>query len=1368
MPNTCLDRQVLEQFLLGQLEGEDLERVAQHVEQCGPCIAILYTLRGEDTLVEVLRDPAASEEATSEDLERLIARLRGLCPPANLSDTSVTDPALLPALPYREETTQEFYDFLAPPLATDEIGRLGTYRVLKVLGVGGMGVVFHAEDPQLQRPVALKTLKPILAASPAARRRFLREARATAALVHEHIVAILHVGEDRGIPYLAMPLLAGETLQARLKREGKLPLSEVLRIGLEVAEGLTAAHQGGIIHRDIKPANIFLTQAPSPPPLSPEAAARGAGLSLAAASGERGGGEGAGPVKILDFGLARAVSDEVHLTQSGLIVGTPAYMAPEQAHGEAQDARCDLFSLGAVLYHLCTGEAPFKGANTMGILRSLEMDRPKAPHLLNPAVPPALSELILQLLAKRPQDRPATARAVVEALDSIQRGRTGVAPSRRRRLALRASALLAGVILLGLFFSGGGPQEEGNGGRPRGETVQLFAPAVHHSAGLYPNAVTVADFNGDGKLDLAVTNVHSHSVSVLLGKGDGTFQPPRTSPAGEWFASSVTVGDFDGDGKPDLVVANSGSHTISVLRGKGDGTFHVPVQYGVGTSPNYVAVADLNGDGRPDLVVSHASGNVSILLGKGDGTFRDAVNVSTGAGNSASHVAVADLNGDGKPDLAVAINGGVSILLGNGDGTFHKPVLYHGPEGGSGHSVAIGDFNGDGKLDLALSCSQGLVLVLLGRGDGTFHKPVELTVGALPHTVVVGDFNGDGKPDLATANEESDDVSILLGNGDGTFQQAISLAVGRRPYFLVAGDFNGDGQPDLAVANYDSNNVSVLIHRPPAPYRSFLGPAVDYPAGAAPHAVAVGDLDRDGRADVVTANRADNSVSVLRGKGDGTFAPAVRFATGKGPVAVVVADVNGDGRPDLVTADSGGDTVSVLLGNGDGTFRGAVSYATGKNPLAVAVADINRDGKPDLVVADYDDGTVSVLLGRGDGTFHKAVRFPAGGQPRAGAVADFNGDGKLDLALANRFQVGGVSVLLGKGDGTFQDAVRYPAGSFPVAVVAADFNRDGKIDLAVLNWGSQDVNVFLGKGDGTFPTAVNYPATGYPVALVTADLDGAGKLDLTVAGTQGNAVWVLPGNSGGTFRRPASTYRTGLFPQGIAAGDFNRDGRPDVVVANAHSDNVSVLLNRPAAPYLAAQAHLHSIDADGTTFTLEIAAYDAEHNADRTYDGTVRCHCSDRQAVLPGDYTFGPGDKGTHYLSVTLQTPGSQTIRVEDTRGGRIPGRTAVRVLRLADLRFKLAVPPKVVAGKPFNVNVNVYDPTGIWTNGYRGTVHFACTDKAATLPGDYKFSGTEGVHTFTNQVTLRTPGEWSLTVTDTAFPGLTATVILTVQSPPG
>jgi serine/threonine protein kinase len=316
---------------------------------------------------------------------------------------------------------------LAPAEAHDEIGRLGPYRVLKVLGRGGMGVVLLAHDTQLERRVALKMMLPGLA-DEAGRGRFLREARAVAAIEHDHIVPIFHVGEATVagvgvLPYFIMPFLQGEPLDARLRREKRLPVSEVLRIGRELALGLSAAHRRGLIHRDIKPANVWLE-----------------------ADTDR--------VKILDFGLARAARDRrtesaaksipsgaAELTQQGAIVGTPAYMAPEQVNGHRVDHRCDLFGLGCVLYAISTGELPFQGDDTLAVLAAVVSDHPRPPHKRRPNVPIGLSNLIVSLLAKAPADRPPSAEDVADELGELRR-------AQRPRIGFSVTSLVLGLSSL--------------------------------------------------------------------------------------------------------------------------------------------------------------------------------------------------------------------------------------------------------------------------------------------------------------------------------------------------------------------------------------------------------------------------------------------------------------------------------------------------------------------------------------------------------------------------------------------------------------------------------------------------------------------------------------------------------------------------------------------------------------------------------------------------------------------------------------------------------------------------------------------------------------------------------------------------------
>jgi hypothetical protein len=338
-----------------------------------------------------------------------------------------------------------------------------------------------------------------------------------------------------------------------------------------------------------------------------------------------------------------------------------------------------------------------------------------------------------------------------------------------------------------------------------------------------------------------------------------------------------------------------------------------------------------------------------------------------------------------------------------------------------------------------------------------------------------------------------------------------------------------------------------------------FGAKTDYATGAKPQAVAVGDLNGDGKLDLVVANTEANTVSVLLGKGAGTFATKVDYPTGEAPTAVAIADVNGDKKPDLIVANSATGNVSVLLGKGDGTFEPKVDYQTGTKPQSVAVGDLNGDGKSDLVVANTEAGTVSVLLGKGDGTFEPKVDYPTGTAPTSVAIGDFNGGKKLDLVTANS-TAGTVSVLLGKGDGTFEPKADYATGTKPQSVAVGDLNGDGKSDLAVANNGSSSVSVLLGKGDGTFATKADYPTGTAPTSVAVGDLNADGKPDLVVTNSTAEAVSVLVGKGDGTFAAKQD-FTTGKGPQSVAVGDLNGDGKPDLVVANTEANTVSVLLN---------------------------------------------------------------------------------------------------------------------------------------------------------------------------------------------------------------
>jgi hypothetical protein len=347
-----------------------------------------------------------------------------------------------------------------------------------------------------------------------------------------------------------------------------------------------------------------------------------------------------------------------------------------------------------------------------------------------------------------------------------------------------------------------------------------------------PASVTSADFNGDSEGDLAVANIFSDNVSVLLGNGDGTFQAAQNFGAGDGPRDILSV-DFNGDGDADLAVTNNAggnnsANQVSVLLGNGDGTFGAPQSFAVGLSPERLTSGDFDGDGNADLATANPgsatpdpgggfSYKVSVLLGNGDGTFQAVQNIPTGS--CPYGITSADFNNDGYADLVTAtkcVGGeGVWIHLGNGDGSFGAAQRFALEGFPSPRDIINVDFNDDGDQDVAVANDFGGdrgVYVLLGNGDGTFQADQSFVAGNGPFDLTSADFDGDAKADLAVANIFSDNVSVLLGNGDGTLQEAKNFGAGDGPGGLTNADFNDDAKPDLAVANVFSGNVSVLLN----------------------------------------------------------------------------------------------------------------------------------------------------------------------------------------------------------------------------------------------------------------------------------------------------------------------------------------------------------------------------------------------------------------------------------------------------------------------------------------------------------------------------------------------------------------------------
>ena len=554
-----------------------------------------------------------------------------------------------------------------------------------------------------------------------------------------------------------------------------------------------------------------------------------------------------------------------------------------------------------------------------------------------------------------------------------------------------------------------------------GDGAGAFGAETDYSVGAAPNSIAVADYNGDGILDLITCN-GGQDVTVLLGLGKGRYQNPVSLPAGN-APQAVALADVNGDGKADLIVLNNGSNTVSVAFGNGDGTFGAKSDYPVSGKPVALAVVDVNKDGKPDvLALCQQSSNVSVLLNQGNGTFGAKTDFSVLS--TPQSFAVTDLDGDGNPDIVAMGAAQISLLYGNGKGRFSFINSIDVPVNSG--PVAIGDVTGDGKSDIVFSLLSLYIGVLPNLGNRAFGARTDYRVPTGATCIALSDINNDGRLDIVfSPNASYGGIYVLINYGSGIFPQ------NNAAYYSVG-----------------------------APIRQFQ----------------LIDMNSDGRLDVVTANHDSNSISVLLGNGDGTFgvtqpysnqnvSSAQNYLTGNGPSALAVGDINGDGRPDVTTANTNGNNVTLLpniSGNygavsGTLTFEGfsARSYYSqnvlflfrpvGGGATVTKLVSVNANG-----VFALSGVPKNRYQARVKGARTLAVTLPAmvtsdlSGLSAFLRVGDANGDNKVDVS---DFEV----LVNAYGSDTSANYLDYD--------IRADFNGDGLVDttdfgLLVGNYGS--------------------------------------------------------------------------------------------------------------------------------------------------------------------------------------------------------------------------------------------------------------------------------------------------------------------------
>ncbi len=715
-------------------------------------------------------------------------------------------------------------------------------------------------------------------------------------------------------------------------------------------------------------------------------------------------------------------------------------------------------------------------------------------------------------------------------------------------------------------------------------------------AGEQPVGVAVADFDGDGVLDAAVVDQTGDAVIVLLGRGDGTFDPAQTLETAPGPAA-IVAGDVNGDGVPDLAVSEMLSNRVAVFLGRGDGTFDDGLRAIAIGAPAGLDLADFDGDGRLDVVVAlSTTTEVWVLPGNGDGTFGPEIVLNAGLGPSA--VRAADLNGDGAPEIVAANtqDDTISVFVNDGSGAFGAAVAY--ATGARPVGVAIGDVDGDGTLDVVTANAwANSVSIFAGDGQGALGAGVEAGAPGEPRSVETLDLDGDGRTDIVGTSWATGRLFTLIQLEEGGFSIG-EYRVSRSPAQLVMADMNGDGVTDAVVPHAAGGTLGVFLRGDSG---SFLTRNEEFADGGA---LAHADVNGDGIAELAVADPDEGAVRLYNVHFGVTLSERESIVLPAPASHLAFGDLNGDGAPDLVAMLPDANLLVWLLNDGTGSFAGPVnSIALDGGTSEVRLGDLNGNGLLDAVVRAADSGRLHVALNNGSGGLALDASYgvdydenDANDRPVSIALGDLDGDGFLDIGVLMRGNDADFQWLRNDGSGRFGAAALAPgAPGNGRALALADVNGDGRLDAVAVNDLGQVVT-WLNSGNGQLALGPTSEASPGATLLVMADINADGRPDAVVVDPDADSVIVLEGNGAGAFGQGAARtgYAIGGGAADLAVFDTDQNVYADLVVSSSAGPSVAMLRDRKVRPSIFGFDAQPSVIARDEALTLSLEGVDTD------------------------------------------------------------------------------------------------------------------------------------------------------------------------------